>query len=117
MRFLKKLLLHVGIGVLGFFLAERFIPGVEIKTTEIIFYAGLFLGIINYFVRPFLRIIALPLRIITLGFFSFLINIAMVWVVQAAFREISIDLFLPLIYTTLIIWVLEISLYPFVVKK
>lgn len=108
MYFLKKYLLHIIIGVAGFFLADYFLDAVTIKDNNFLLVAGITLGSINFFIKPAIKLITLPLRIITLGLFSFFINIAIVWFVQAIFQEIEIIGFLALFYTVLIIWALEI---------
>ncbi len=112
MSLLKKFLLHVAVGVLGFFLAEYFL-GITIKDPHSLFYAGLLLGTVNFFIRPLICLVTLPLRILTLGLFTFAINTSIIWFVQAFFPEITIDGFTNLIYTTLIIWILEVILHGF----
>ncbi|MEA2092452.1 MAG: phage holin family protein, partial [Patescibacteria group bacterium] len=99
MYFLKKYLLHIIIGVAGFFLADYFLDAVTIKDNNFLLVAGITLGSINFFIKPAIKLITLPLRIITLGLFSFFINIAIVWFVQAIFQEIEIIGFLALFYT------------------
>ena len=105
-----NLLSQIVAGMTGFFIADQLINGVVIDPPIMIISAGIILGIINFFVKPILDLITFPLRIITLGLSTFLINIVIVWFVQAIFLEISIDLFLPLLYTTLIVWVLGLVL-------
>jgi len=98
-------LLQVATGVLGFFLADRFIEGVMAQDITVIIYAGVILGVLNFFIKPILQILTLPLHVLTLGVSALLINAAVVWLVQASFAEMTIDGFLPLIYTTLVIWI------------
>jgi len=112
MSLLKKFLLHIAVGVLGFFLAEYFLD-ITIKDPYSLFYAGLVLGVINFFIRPVICLVTFPLRLLTLGLFTFIINISIVWFVQAIFPEIIIDGFSNLIYTTLIVWMLEVFLHGF----
>lgn len=105
-----KLLFHIISGILGLFLASRFVPGVEftgqIKTLLI---AGAILGLVNFFIKPILKTITLPLRILTLGLFSLVINMLLIWIVADILfpKEIEIKGLLPLFWTTLIIWVLN----------
>lgn len=104
---LGKLLFHIVSGILGLFLAIKFIPGVEfagpVKTLLI---AGLVLGLVNFFVKPILKKISLPLRIITFGLFSLIINMFLVWVTADILfpGQIEISGLAPLFWTTLIIW-------------
>src|SRR3989344_7823331 len=58
---------------------------------------GIILGLLNFFVKPILNVITLPLRIITLGLFGFLINMFLIWIVDYIFREFSAPWFFPLL--------------------
>ena len=111
MSLFKKLLLQVAVGILGFYLADYFLEGVTLKNIEVLFLAGASLGLINFFIRPVLRIITFPLRLLTLGIFTFFINIAIVWFTQAMFPEVGVEGFSTLLYTTIIIWLLEFTVY------
>lgn len=110
MSFIKRLLLQISVGVIGFYLADYLLSGVEIVEIKYLFCAGVMLGAINFFVRPIIRLVTFPLRILTLGLFTFFINIAIVWIVQLFSSGILISGFLSLLYTTIIIWVLESTL-------
>ena len=55
-------------------LAAYAIPGVVIKGFFAALWVALFIGIINVLVRPFLILITLPINILTLGLFTFVIN-------------------------------------------
>lgn len=107
---LGKLLFHIVAGVLGLFLAAKFVKGVEftgpIRTLLI---AGAILGLANLFVKPILKSITLPLRILTFGLFSLLINMLLVWIVADILfpNEIEISGIIPLFWTTLIVWILN----------
>lgn len=116
MSFFKRLLLQIGIGIIGFYLADYFLAEVIIDSKETLFYAGLALGIVNFFIRPVIRLMTFPLRILTLGVFTFLINIFILWSVGEMFQGIAIVGFTTLLYTTLIIWILEIVLHAFTKK-
>jgi putative membrane protein len=98
-------------GVASFWLAVKFVPGVaftgEFKYLVI---AGCVLGAINYFLKPMLRILTLPFRILTLGLFSWVINMAMVWTVDVIFPELIIPGLIPLFLTALIVWVVSFFL-------
>lgn len=118
---MKKLLFQILAAGLGLWLATIFAPGVEVKLFsdssffgiglteqwQIFFLLGIILGLLNFFIKPILSAIALPLKIITLGLFSFAINIALIWILDVMFKELYIPLWLPLIYTALIIGILN----------
>jgi len=104
-----RLLLAIISGVLGLWLADKFVTGVDFTGDwKILLLAGLILGLINFFIKPILKLITLPLRLLTLGLFGLLINIGVVWAVDIIFTELIITGVTPLLWTTLIVWGLGI---------
>jgi len=77
---------------------------------------GIILGLLNFFVKPVLKVLALPLEIITLGLFSIVISMAMIWIVTVIFKELTVPLFLPLFLTSLIIWALNLLIQKLIIK-
>jgi len=120
---LFSLILQIIVGTLGIFLASRFVPGVSldiipgqsnifgISITEMwqmFLVVGTILGLINFFIKPILQIIFIPVRILTLGLFSLVINMALIWIVDLTFAEFVIQGLIPLFWTTTIIWLLSL---------
>lgn len=115
---MRRLILQIIAGIFGLWLAVRFVSKVEfVDSWQILILAGLVLGLINFFIKPILKVIALPLRILTFGLFSLVINMGMVWIVTLIFPEIKISGILPLFLTSLIIWGLNLLFPLFVPKK
>lgn len=107
----QNLVLQIIAGIAGIWLASEFVSGVDfaggIKTLAL---AGLALGVINTFIKPVLKIITGPVIILTLGLFSFVINMLIVWAVDILFPEVIIVGIIPLFWTALIIWILSLFL-------
>jgi putative membrane protein len=102
---MKKLFLYLLAGTAGFYLAVRFVPGVDfIGEIKYLIMAGCFLGLINFFIKPIIKATLLPLTILTLGLFGIIINIAIIWFVSLAFPELIINGFFPLFWTSLVVW-------------
>ncbi len=117
----KGLLAGIIASILGLYLATLFAPGVYIDGSGIQFWkslalAGSALGLLHIFVKPILNLITLPLRIITLGFFGILINIAIVEITDILFPSVHIKGFMALLFTSLIIWGTDIII-SFIFKK
>jgi len=55
-------------------LASAFVPGIQVASFPTAVLAACVLGVINIFVRPILVLLTLPLSILTLGLFYFVIN-------------------------------------------
>lgn len=119
---MKKVLSQIIAATLGIWLAIFFVPGVIVSLFpdsnffgvpltlqwQIILLLGIALGLLNFFIKPIISAITLPLRIITLGLFSMVINMALIWTLDFAFKEITIPWLWPLFWTTIIIWFLNI---------
>ena len=126
-----KLLSQIISATLGLWLATLFVPGVIIRAYptlnffgfyltaqwEVFLALGIILGLLNYFLKPLLKTLSLPLEIISLGLFTIVINMGLIWLLDVMFDEIYVPLFFPLLYTTLIIWGLNIIINFFLVKK
>ena len=128
---MRKLLSQIIAAVAGLWLATMFVPGVVVITYptssffgfsltaqwEIFVVLGIVLGLLNYFLKPLLKLISLPLEIITLGLFTIAIDMVLIWVLDLMFDELTVPLFLPLLYTVLIILGLNIIVKSFLVNR
>lgn len=127
---INKLILQIFAGILGLWLATNFVSGVSLEIIpgqseyfgmefserwQILFLVGAVLGLINFFIKPILKVITLPLRILTFGLFGLVINMAMVWVVAILFLELIVPGISALFWTTTIIWGMSflLGLYRF----
>jgi putative membrane protein len=104
---LRKLLFQIIAGIIAIWLASQLVNGVELETAKTLYLAGLFLGLINFFIKPILKLITLPLRIITFGFFTLVINIGIVWSIKIIFPHLIIDGLVPLFWTTITVWIIS----------
>ena len=108
---LLNILLQVVAGIGGLWIAVRYIPLVELEGTILtLVYAGILLGLINAVIKPVLKMITLPIRLLTLGLFGLVINIFMVWIVDIVFVELIITGLMPLFWTTLVVWGMSVVL-------
>lgn len=74
---MKRLIYSVLINTLAFFVAAQFLP-IEAATPLHFLGAGMVLSLINLLIRPVLTILTIPLNLLTLGFFSIVVNTWMV---------------------------------------
>ena len=80
-------LLRVIINAVAIWLATLVLSGLEVvgggdtTTTVIVFLVvALVFGIVNAVVKPIVKLLALPLYVLTLGLFTVIVNAAMLWV-------------------------------------
>jgi putative membrane protein len=70
MRFLLRVLLNA----LALFVADYFVDGIALSGAAATIVAGFVLGLVNALVKPVLFIVTLPLTLVTLGIFIFVLN-------------------------------------------
>jgi putative membrane protein len=71
------------------------IKGVDAVSTSTAIVAALVLGLVNAFIRPVIILITLPINILTLGLFTFIINGFLFYLVPFAVKGFSVAGFLP----------------------
>ncbi len=85
---LRQLLFHLS----ALLVTSRFIPGFSIGSSyENIEIATVALAVINVFVKPIVKILFLPLNIITLNLFSIVINIGVVFALTKLVPTVTIS--------------------------
>lgn len=82
MQIIIKILITAG----ALLLVSYFIPGIEVASFYTAIIVALVLGFLNIFVKPLLVILTLPVTIVTLGLFLFVIN-ALLFMFAASFVE------------------------------
>jgi putative membrane protein len=64
--------------------ATRLVPGISVNGDwRLLFAVALVFGVLNVSVRPILMLLTLPLFILTLGLFTFVLNALMLWLTSA----------------------------------
>ena len=71
---MKRFLIHWLIITLALWVTAYILPGVHIESTQALVIAAIVLGLVNALVRPILTLLTLPITILTLGLFYFLVN-------------------------------------------
>lgn len=76
------------------FLAALVVPGLSYSNDyRVLILAAVALGLVNLFVRPIVKLVTLPINLITLGVFSWLINVLMLFLVTQTIPGFSITAF------------------------
>jgi len=91
------------IAMLGLFIASKLLPGVTISGTGTFILAALLLGLVNGLVRPIAFVLTLPLTIITLGLFLFVLNAAMFGLVAVLLDNFTIAGFWSAVFGAIIV--------------
>ena len=71
---MKGFVFRLIITALGLWAAATIVPGVQITGVGNLVVAALLLGVVNAVIRPILLVLTLPLTVVTLGLFIFVVN-------------------------------------------
>lgn len=94
---------------LAFYVAFLLVPGFVIKGGfKEYLIAGVFLGLLNAIIRPVVKTVTLPIIILTLGLFVFIIDALLLWTVDYIFDYVVIQDLWALIWATVVIWIVNL---------
>lgn len=102
-----QMVLRLLLSAAGLGLASVWLDGVHVAQPITLFWAALLLGIANAVVRPILILLTLPVTLLTLGLFLFVINAAMLGLVSWFLPGFSLDGFWSALGAWFIIAVLQ----------
>jgi putative membrane protein len=102
-------------------LCAEYFSGVFVESYLHAIYVAVVLAISNFFIKPFLHLISLPVTILTFGLFCFVINATMVMITDAFLQGFSVDSFWWALTMSIVISFMDTSadkmLYPEKYKK
>lgn len=76
------LILNLLVSGLAVFITAQFLPGVSVDNFLTAIITAIVLGLINMFIKPIINILTLPINLLTLGLFSFVVNALMILLVS-----------------------------------
>jgi putative membrane protein len=98
MGFIIRLVLNA----LVLLLVAHLIEGIRVSSFGTALIAALVLGLLNALVKPILFILTLPINVLTLGLFTFVINAFILWLAAAIVPGFAIDRFLTALLAAIV---------------
>jgi len=81
------------LNALALLAVANYVPGIHVDGFVSALVAAFFLGLVNTLIRPILVLMTLPVTLLTLGMFIFLINGLLFWLVGSVLRGFWVDSF------------------------
>ena len=100
--------------VLAVLAAAYFVPGFSVDSFYIAAVVAVVLGVLNITLKPILLLLTLPLNIITLGLFSFVINAGLLLLVASFVQGFAIEGFIPALLGGLVIGIVSWLVHLFI---
>lgn len=84
------------------------VPGFSVNSFATALIVALVLGIVNAIIKPVLVILTLPITILTLGLFTFVINAALILLVAKLVKGFTVSGFGPALVAALVLWLINL---------
>lgn len=106
------------VNTVALWVAAKIIPGITVQNEVALIVAALVLGLVNALIKPILQLLTLPVIILTLGLFTFIINAAMLlltsWIAGLLGIGFQVDGFLPALLGALVVSIVSLALNIFI---
>lgn len=106
-RLVVGLLIGWGVNIVALIVIDWIFDGVTIDRWGPLLLGAAVLGIANAIVKPILAILTLPLIVVTLGLFYFVLNIAMLALAEWITPDFSITGFWTYVGSVIVIWLVN----------
>jgi putative membrane protein len=104
------LLIRLIINAAALFVVAYFVPDVQVTSIVGAFVAAIILGIANAIIKPILIVLTLPIEILTLGLFTFVINAVLFWVVGHLGLGLVVHGWWAALWGSIILWLVSWAL-------
>ncbi len=101
------------LNILAIILTAALLPGFEVSPWGAIV-GSIFLGIVNAIIRPIVLLLTLPINIVSLGLFTFVVNAFMLYLTQATVKGFDISNFWWAILTAIVLSLISFAISFFV---
>lgn len=112
MHFILRLLFNSA----ALLLVAYLIPGFEVSGFGSAIIAAVVIGLVNAIVRPIILFFTLPITILTLGLFTFVVNAILLWGVASILEGFEISGFTAALTGAVILWLVSL-ITSFILKK
>lgn len=106
-------LINLIISGLAVFITAYLLPGVHVENFLTALKVAIVMGIINFLIKPVLMLLTLPINLMTLGLFTFVINALLVLLVTKLVAGFTVNSFVTALIFSLVLSVVNWILHRF----
>jgi putative membrane protein len=104
------MLMNLVVNAIGFYVTAYLVPGVHIANLETLAVVAIVWGILSIILKPILILLTLPVNILTLGLFTFVINAALIMLMGSFVRGFKVDTFGTALLAAIVLALLNVVL-------
>lgn len=108
-----RALIHVVVIASALLVISQEVPGIVIASAYTAVMVALIWGLFGLTVRPLLTLLTLPINILTLGLFSFIINALLFWFISTFVSGFSVAGFIPAFVGSALLTLVSWALHQF----
>lgn len=105
------IIVNLIVNALAVIISAYILPGVKVDGFVTALIVAVVLGAVNMFIKPILLFLTLPLNVLTLGFFTFVINATLVLLVSSLVPGFKVEGFLYALIFSLVLSIVSSFLY------
>ena len=105
------IIVNLIVSAIAVLISAYILPGVKVDGFLTAVVVAVVLGVVNMFIKPVLLLLTLPLNILTLGLFTFVINAVLVLLVSNIVPGFKVEGFLYALLFSLVLSVVSSFLY------
>ena len=114
---MSSFIARVFLTAFGLWMADQVLSGISFDSAASLWIAALLLGVVNAIIRPIVFILTLPITLLTLGLFVFVVNGAMVLLVDRLMPSFQTDSLGTAILASIIVSLTGWAANAFIGKK
>jgi putative membrane protein len=105
---MRRLIIGTAGNAVALWAAARIVGDVDLSHSWwTVLLAALVLTLLNWFVKPVLKVLAFPLVLLTAGIALFFISMLMLWITDALVSGFEINGFWSYVWATIIVWLVN----------
>lgn len=104
------MLTNLIINAIGFYVTAYLVPGVHIESLSSLAVVAVVWGVLSIILKPILVILTLPVNIMTLGLFTFVINAFLIMLMGSLVRGFKVDTFGTALLAAIVLALLNVVL-------
>ncbi len=99
-----RLIIRLLINAAALWLAAQLVDGIDLDgSIGGILLVALVFGLVNAVLRPILKVLSLPVMVVTLGLFALVINALLLWLTGTIMDQLDVSGFVPALIGSIII--------------
>lgn len=96
------------INALALIIVANVVPGFTVSSLYAALIAAVILGLLNAVIRPIILLFTLPINVLTLGLFTFVVNAVVIYIASTIVKGFDVATFGAAIWAAVALWLVSL---------